>query len=151
MFLKTRRTVVVLAFSLFAVMALHSCNKPPQLEGTKWDGSFEVTEEFYNPYEQKMDTINSNVTLTISFHKKDAYVTARIATTNPFSKEPMTLFKSGTATDYTYEKGKVSLEIEWKDESMKAMDDGKWTGTVEKKTMTLENSSARKVIFTKKE
>jgi len=152
MFLKSRITVVVLlAFSMFAVMGLHSCNKPPQIKDTKWEGSFVVTIDDYNPHEQEIVPNDYNVILTISFREKYANITARVSFFNFYLKEPMTLFRSGTAQNYTYEKGKISLEIEWKDEMMKQFDDGKWNGTVEKKTMTLENSSARIVTFTKKE
>jgi len=147
--MRKRRIFRMMTACVLLVMVATSCNKPSKLEGTKWEGDWVKVGEYYNSVKQKLDTVEINVTLTISFSTKDAYASARVLTVD-YSGKPATLFRSETAHDYTYEKGKVSLEIEWKDVLMKSLDDGKWTGTAEKKAMTLKNASGRTVTFTKK-
>ena len=138
---------IILGVGLLAVAALHSCDKAKQFEGTTWNCNsfdFPIT---YNYGEEDTISVNIQTTITISFRKKDADIVARLLVANPWTQIPFNRYAKGTAT-YLYDKGKMSLEVLWNTENM--IDDGIWTGTADKKTMTLNNVFGKSIKFTKK-
>jgi hypothetical protein len=153
MVLKVREMrVIVLIFSLLVMLGLHSCNKPPQLESTTWEGNAKPDMEITYVLDNDTVNIDLDITLTIDFNVKDAYITARVSNTSskPSLIPSSTQYYKGTAMGYVYEEGKISMDVKWNNERLNTMDDGKWTGEVEKKTMTFNNVFGQMVTFTKK-
>jgi len=154
MFLKFKtKFVVILVFGLFAAATLLSCDKAGQFEGTTWScNNLDVLAiETFNPITEEPITLYYKVTmLTISFHKENADITARLSLENPTPYFPDNTIGRGTAS-YTYEKGEMRLNVNWSDGSMYLLDNGKWEGTadVKKSTMTLNKVFQQTATFTK--
>ena len=144
---------VILVLGLFTAIILQSCGKTGKFEDTVWEcNNLEtVAIETIDPYTGSMVTLNYKAKVEISFNEEDADVVARISLVNPIPWFPDNTVGRGKAA-YTYENGKMALEVEWNDPTIYLIDDGKWEGTadVKKSTMTLNNVFTQTATFTKR-
>jgi len=132
----------ILALVLFTLLSLQSCDKAKQLEGTTWEGDCDFT---VDRWDEKYDG-----TITISFAADDADVVAKFKVKDTYYGDTYTENHKATAT-YTCEKDVVTLRIKWKtgESFIDDIDDGKWSGTFDKTTMTLKNVFGETVRFKK--
>jgi hypothetical protein len=121
-------------FCLIASASFNSCDKAKQLEGTTWEGDC----DFYSNYYGRHDG-----TVSIYFTTTDADIRA------DFKNDGDKVICKGTA-NYSCDKDQISIRIRWKDDWIDDIDDGRWTGKVEKNTMTLRNVFGETVRFKKR-
>jgi len=143
--------VGTVASAVFLTAVLCSCDKSKQFDGTIWgSGKMEtVSIETYDISTGNIIAVEYNATVTISFEEKKANVVARLSLLKPWVWLPETLTMRGTAA-YVCEKDKMKLNVKWNDATMLLIDDGNWSGTTDKSTMTLDNVLRQTVTFTKK-
>jgi len=134
--MKNIKLTTILAFCFFALIGLNSCDKAGKLDGTNWEGECE-----FKAHDEKW-----NGTISISFSKDDADIVAKFKVKSYWSDYTETY--KGTAT-YNCEKDKITLKIKWKEDRIDDIDDGKWSGTFDKTTMTLKNVFGETVKFKK--
>ena len=141
---------IILAFGLSVVATLHSCNKAQHLESTEWESSsFSVSAKEFIPWEVDSVTVEYTVTITVSFRKKEADIRVCRSFINPWTDILGNNYDKGTAT-YTYDKGKISLNVKWNSDNINRFDDGMWNGNAGKSTMTLNDVFRQAVVFKKK-
>ena len=143
--MKKIRIMSILALVLFTITSLSSCDKAKGLEGTTWEGDFDfmfVTDDGDGRYQ-------FDGTITLDFTADEADVIAKFKMRDMDDGYTENLTFKGRAK-YTYESDKITLKVNWKNEEAYVYgDEGKWTGTVDKTTMTLKNVFGETVKFKK--
>jgi len=149
LFLNFKTRVVVSLVFLLAIVSLLSCEKSKQLDGTSWNCNKleSISYEYQDPYTGKDVTAKIDIAfVTLAFGKENADIAAQTFHTGFFGTSSQMI--RGKAT-YTYEKGKIVLNIDWKMASEFLVE--KWEGTVDtkKSTLTLNNVFNQTATFTK--
>ena len=111
------------------------------MDGTNWEGDC----DFVAPYDNE---VKFSGTISISFAGDAADIVAKFKVKDIYLDDTWNETYKGTAT-YTLDKKNINIKVKWKDDGVDNIDDGKWTGTIDKTTMTLRNVFGETVNFKK--
>jgi hypothetical protein len=171
------RCLVMVLFTISTLITLNSCDKNKKYDGTIWIGeySLNIYQEYpLNGYyeDEYYDEESSNVRITRGTFDGDIklFFTGEGNTVNISGRLTGTLINSypGFSDEdrinipikgsgaYLLDKKDISIYISLDEESLYEMDyfqadidDDKWTGKVDKNTMTLNNVFGKTVVFKK--
>jgi hypothetical protein len=147
-FSNSKTFFVILFFSFFMLTILNSCDKTKKFDGTTWVGDYTGTVYGGEYGDIKVDIKGK---ITLSFTGNEVDIKAKVKETYVYQYQTYTDEETYKATGrYKYEKKKMTITLSDDDDWFESeYDDGKWTGTVEKKEMTLSGVIGERVTFTK--
>jgi hypothetical protein len=136
-FANSKTVVSILFLGFFTLTILNSCDKTKKFDGSTWTGDYSST----------LDGDKVSSTITLSFNGDQVTISGKIKYSG-YGGDTEPVKATG---NYTYEKKKMSINVTWKSDSewMEYYDEGRWTGSVDKTTMTLNNVIGETVKFTK--